>query len=231
MSEGSSVVTRIVGRVFPRMPNFFAMLDEQCELAVQALDAFVEFMADGDVALAQKVRDLEHEADKVKDRNMDALSKAFSTPMDREELYRAISTIDHVINYAKTTVREMEVLGVRPDEFTLEMAGFLRDGAVSLKAGYGKLATDPAAAEPDAQAARKAERNTEKAYRRALAKLFDVEEAVASLEQLDGHTGPQALVQVMEVFKKREVYRHLSNAADRIARAGEVLHDIVVKMV
>jgi len=32
-------------------------------------------------------------------------------------------------------------------------------------------------------------------------------------------------------FKKREVYRHLANMADRLARAGDTLHDIVVKMV
>ena len=35
---------------------------------------------------------------------------------------------------------------------------------------------------------------------------------------------------VIEIFKRREVYRHLSNAADRLARAGEVLHDIVVNI-
>lgn len=35
----------------------------------------------------------------------------------------------------------------------------------------------------------------------------------------------------MEIFKKREVYRHISNAADRLAWAGESLRDIVVKLV
>ncbi len=51
------------------------------------------------------------------------------------------------------------------------------------------------------------------------------------METMDRHTGPAALKRVMEVFKKREVYRHMSNAADRLARAGEVLRDIVVKLV
>jgi hypothetical protein len=35
---------------------------------------------------------------------------------------------------------------------------------------------------------------------------------------------------VFEVFKRREVYRHLSNAADRMEHAGGVLHDIVVQI-
>ncbi len=227
----SGPLGRLVQRVFPRTPDFYALLDDQCVAAVEAMDAFVAFMETGDDALALRVREIEHEADRLKDRNMDRLNKAFSTPMDREDLYRAISTVDHVINYAKTAVREMELLGVRPDEFTLEMATYLRDGTASLRDGYQVLARDPASAEGYAQAARKAERNTEKAYRRALVALFDVDADAARLAKLKGHTGPEALVIVMDVFKRREVYRHLSDAADRVARAGEALRDIVVKMV
>jgi len=32
------------------------------------------------------------------------------------------------------------------------------------------------------------------------------------------------------MFKRREIYRHLSNAADRMAHSANTLHDIVVKM-
>lgn len=34
---------------------------------------------------------------------------------------------------------------------------------------------------------------------------------------------------VVKILKRREVYRHLSNAADRVASAAETLHAIVVK--
>lgn len=33
------------------------------------------------------------------------------------------------------------------------------------------------------------------------------------------------------VMKKREVYRHLSHAADRLARVSDLLRDIIVKLV
>ena len=177
------------------------------------------------------VRSLEHEADEIKERNIAALNEAFSTPMDREDLYRAIQTIDHVLNYAKTTVREMQVLGVEADDAIREMAGILLEGVVSLDAGYKALSTSPAAAEPHAAAARKAERNIEKAYRRGLAVLFDVERQLMEMEASSTPTGHVALARIMEIFKKREVYRHISNAADRLARAGESLRDIVVKLV
>ena len=63
----------------------------------------------------------------------------------------------------------------------------------------------------NADAACKCERKCEKAYRRALAELFQGDD-------------------YLNMFKRREIYRHLSNAADRVAAAGNRLHDIVVKI-
>jgi len=247
MSEGSgNLVTRLVDRVFPRTQNFFRLIDEQCDLIVEASEAFVEFMRSGDADHALKVRELEHRGDELKARNIDILNRAFSTPMDREDLYRAMVGVDQIANYAKTTVREMELLGVKPDSYTLEMSILLRDGAEALQQGFAKLSSDPADAEPDAQAARKAERNTEKVYRSALAELLDARryiehkapddpeiEALAKVFEPLGKHGESvafALTFVVDTIKRREVYRHLSNSADRVAEAGEVLHDIVVKM-
>jgi uncharacterized protein Yka (UPF0111/DUF47 family) len=245
--ESSYLFSRLIDRVFPRMPDFYGLINEQCDLAVEVMSEFVTFMSSGDWDKALRVRKLEHRGDELKWRNMDVLNKAFSTPMDREDLYRAIVTIDHVIDYAKTTVREMELLAVRPDSYTLEMAELLQQGTLALQHGFRKLSTDPASAEKDANAARKAERHTEDIYRKALAELLEIDhyiktqddkhsEAFASieglLEPLGEHSEPVAIAFafVIDTFKRREVYRHLSNAADRLAHAGEVLHDIVVKI-
>jgi len=73
------------------------------------------------------------------------------------------------------------------------------------------LATSPQTASADADTARKAERKVEKAYRRAIAELFQGDDYI-------------------HMFKRREIYRHLSNAADRMANCANTLHDIVVKM-
>ena len=229
--SANNPLSKVVSRIFPKVPDFYAMLSDQSALAVKSAQALVTYTETGNEEFAELVRSLEHEADDVKDRNLSALNEAFSTPMDREDLYRAIQTIDHVLNYAKTTVREMQVLNVEADDAIREMAGILQEGVEALDAGYRALATSPAAAEPYAAAARKAERNIEKAYRRGLAVLFDVERQLLDMEDSDAPTGHLALGRVMEIFKKREVYRHISNAADRLARAGEALRDIVVKLV
>lgn len=231
MSEQSdSIVTRLVDRVFPRMPDFFGLMNDQCDLLVDSMEAFVVYMEKGKKADAKTVRALEKRGDEIKARNADILNRSFSTPMDREDIYRAVTTLDLGMNYAKTTTRELEVLELKPDAFMLEIAMEYLNAARALQQGFGKLSTDPASAFEDAATARKCERNIEKIYRRALAKLFNVNEMVTMLDANEPGSKAQAMLKVVDMFKRREVYRHLSNGADRLARAADRLYDIVVKI-
>jgi uncharacterized protein Yka (UPF0111/DUF47 family) len=54
------------------------------------------------------VIDAEHEGDRLKVRNLTLLNEAFSTPIDREDLHRAIINLDEIINSCKTIVAEMD---------------------------------------------------------------------------------------------------------------------------
>jgi uncharacterized protein Yka (UPF0111/DUF47 family) len=213
MSEDTqpSIFRRLFERVFPKMPDFFSLLTEQCQHVAQTTGRLVEFMETGDSAVGQSIRQDEHEADRVKIHNLHTLNEAFSTPIDREDLYRAIIDLDEIVNYCKTTVSEMEVLGLTPDKHCLEMAMHIKLGTDALVQGYARLAKEPALAAEDADTARKAERRVEKNYRRAIAELFVGDDYI-------------------HMFKRREIYRHLSNAADRMANCANTLHDIVVKM-
>lgn len=206
-----SLFTRLFERIFPKMPDFFAMLTRQCQQVAQTAGLLVEFMETAAPETGRQIRKDEHEADRVKIHNLHTLNEAFSTPIDREDLYRAIMDLDEIVNYCKTTVSEMEVLGLAPDKHCLEMAMHIKLGTDALLLGFTRLATSPAAAADDADAARKAERRVEKAYRRAIADLFQGDDYI-------------------HMFKRREIYRHLSNAADRMAHCANTLHDIVVKM-
>lgn len=229
--HSTSFLSRWISRVFPHMPDFYSLLNDQCDLVVQAMRIFAEYMESGDEEKGKQVRLMEHVGDELKNRNLYALNEAFATPMDREDIYRAINAIDNILNYAKTTTREMETLELAPDAYTLEMAILLKEGAEALQQGFQHLPENPAAAEEEAQAARKAERNAEKTYRRALATLFHEDAYTRTLDDPEDHAPAKIMHHVIEIFKRREVYRHLSNAADRVAEAGEVLHDIVVKLV
>jgi len=230
-SRTRTLFGRLLERVFPRAPDFHRLLDDQCDLAVEAMTTFVEFMKEGAADKGAKVRELEHRGDDLKRRNMDVLNRAFATPIDREDIFRAVVTLDDVIGYAKTTVREMEILRVAPDAPMREMAALLLEGTQALQQGYAKLPGAPLDAEPDAQRAHKTERRIEKIYRDAVATLFD-EEQIRQLASSDGDEGAAAgAIAVVRMLRRRELYRHLSNAADRIEIAAETLRDIIVKIV
>jgi uncharacterized protein Yka (UPF0111/DUF47 family) len=85
-------------------------------------------------------------------------------------------------------------------------------------------------AEEYTTAARKAERNTEKVYRAALVELFEADAMVAALHQKSEGAEAEAMLYVINMFKRREIYRHMSNTADRLEHAAGVLHDIVVQI-
>ena len=231
MADSShSVVTRLLDRVFPRMPDFYGLINAQCAHLAQAMDVFVKFMENHTKECGDQVRAMEKEGDALKAKHIAILNHAFATPMDREDIYRAIVTIDEILNYAKTTVREIEVLEVEPDEYMAKMARLIRDGSVALGDGYKKLSTDPMDAEENAVAAHKAERSVEKVYRAALAELFSPDRHAQDAEQPAENAQRDAMGQVIEIFKRREVYRHLSNAADRLEHAASVLQDTIVQI-
>jgi uncharacterized protein Yka (UPF0111/DUF47 family) len=210
--QDKSLLARIFERFFPKSADFFALLHEQSHQVEHTVNLLVHYMESGETEIGLQIKEDEHAADKVKVRNIHTLNEAFSTPIDREDIYRAINTLDEVVNACKDAVSEMDALQLKPDAVTLEMARYLHDGVVALTAGYGKLGSQPPEAADDANFARKAERKVEKLYRKALAELFQGEDYI-------------------HMFKRREIYRHLTHAAERMAACANTLHDIVVKMV
>jgi len=212
MPEASKTLLAIIlDRVFPKVPDFFSMLTEQNIKVAHTVDLLVEYMEHGDPMVADALKQNVHEADLIKVRNLHELNDAFSTPIDREDIYRAIIALDEIVMYCKTTVHEMDVLGVTPDEFMRNISHCIKEGVDALANGFAKLRTTPATAALDADAARKAERHAEKLYRVALPILFEGTDYI-------------------NMFKRREIYRHLTNAAEHIALCANRLHDIVVKI-
>ncbi len=229
--SGRPLTQRLIDRIFPRMPDFYGLINEQCDLAVEAMHTFSSYVESGDDEIGQKVRDLEHRADELKARNIRILNASFSTPMDREDLYDAIAGIDLIVNFTKTTVYELYIFKIEPDKCMRKLAKQLTAGVEALREGFALLEKDPAAAEPHAFAAHKAERRMKKIYRRGLMVLLDKEKFKNQHLEQSAEAEDLALDFTIYVIKKREVYRHLSHAADRLGRVSELLHDIIVKLV
>lgn len=212
----AKVKESIFSRLFKKRQNLFIkLIHDQAQLTLEGLDALNAYMIDQDPAASATLRMKEKEADEARRILIYELNKTFITPFDREDIFALSRTIDDVIDYAYSTVSEMEILKVRPTTFMQRMASLLRDATYELLLAVDRLEEHPGVASEHAQRAKALENRVEEVYREALADLF---------------TGAEDIKHVVKMLKSREVYRHLSNAADRGDEAANVLADIVVKI-
>ncbi|MBL8099972.1 MAG: DUF47 family protein [Anaerolineales bacterium] len=202
-------------RIFKRKEEKFQkLIEEQASLAFEGLRLLVKYLETGDAELAEELSLKEKEADEVRRILIDELNRTFITPFDREDIFSLSRSIDDVIDYADTTVVEMVILNVKSTPFMLRIASLLKDAAYEIWQGVLRLPKHPNVALDHAQRAKALENRVEMVYREAVADLF---------------SGPEDIHHVVEMLKLREVYRHLSNAADRGDEAANIIADIVVK--
>jgi hypothetical protein len=202
-------------RIFKRKEDKFQkLIEQQAALAFEGLKLLVKYLETTAPEIAEELSFKEKEADEVRRILIDELNHTFITPFDREDIFALSRSIDDVIDYADTTVMEMVILKVKPTIYMQRIASLLRDAAYEIWQGVLRLPRYPNVAIDHAQRAKALENRVEAVYREAVAALF---------------SGPEDLHHVVEMLKMREVYRHLSNAADRGDEAANIIADIVVK--
>lgn len=199
------------GRWFlPRTPDVLAALRAQTAVTVDGLDALAAW-ATGDEAAADRVRECEHVADDRKRELRAALSEAFSTPLEPEDIFQLSTGLDRVMNAAKNIVREAEVLSRRPDAAMAELAAALADGTRHLSEAFEALGDGGGqAATAAADAALESQRPVERAYRAGMSAL---------LEEAD----------LYEVAARRELYRRLARTSDGLTDVAERVWYSVLK--
>ncbi len=191
--------------------DFCEMLHAQALKVLEGLDALYAWAAGGVDAERERVKDLERQADELRRIVIEELNQTFVTPFDRDDIFSLSRAIDDVMDYADRTVDEMEIYEVKANSHVVEMIDILRKSARELSDAIRLIQKYPNIALEHATKAKAAENEMENAYHRALAELFKGTDTVYML-------------------KMREIYRHLSNAADRGDEAANLIGDIVVKM-
>jgi predicted phosphate transport protein (TIGR00153 family) len=199
----------------PRQDKFLQSLIQQAEITLEGMNALESYMKKRSDKHATSVIQAEKDADEVRRILIDDLNRTFVTPMDREDIFALSRAIDDVMDYAYTTVEEMQIFDVEPNDFLRRIVSLLHDAANEIHMAMLRLKENPGVASEHASRAKALENRVERVYREAIADLF---------------SGPDDVHHIMEMLKLREIYRHLSNCADRGDAAANVIHDIVVKM-
>jgi predicted phosphate transport protein (TIGR00153 family) len=204
-------------RLFSRsrkMNRFLELLIKQAEFTVQGLDALRRYLREPDPKLVEELNKAEKEGDEVRRVLVDELNKSFVTPFDREDIYALSLNIDDILDYANTTMDEIQLFEVQGNAYIERIVSLLADAALEIYRAVQQLEGHPNVASDHAVRAKALENRVEHVYREALADLFKTP------KDIDG---------MMQILKLREIYRHLSNAADQGDEAADVIGDIVVK--
>ena len=186
----------------PETPDVLGMLQAQADTTAKGMKAFAAWAA-GDTDRADDVREAEHECDDVRRQLVDAVSEAFTTPLQPEDLFQLSRDLDKVINGAKDTVRESEAMNFPPDQATADMAVLLAEGVEHLRAAFNSLGgrrIGPATEAADA--AVKSQRRLERIYRTATGELL-------------------RLTDIRVVVARREFYRRASQISDDIVSVAD----------
>jgi uncharacterized protein Yka (UPF0111/DUF47 family) len=194
----------------PNSPDVLGMLRRQTEITIEGMEALVAW-AGGEQEAERRLRDSEHAADDAKRELRTALTEALTSPLDREDLFELSRGLDDVLNGAKDTVREADVMGVPPDAAIAALAGRLAQGTRTLAGAFEALSSgDQEAATTAADATVKAQRKLEREYRRAMSDLVMVDD-------------------VREVTARRELYRRLARTSDALVAVAERVWYSVLK--
>jgi hypothetical protein len=187
----------------PETPDVIGMLGRQLEVTTEGVDALVAW-ALGDSSQADHIRALEHRGDEHKRELEAALTTAFTTPLEPEDLYTLSRGIDWILNLSKDLVRESEVMACPPDPPLAEMCAALAESVHLLSEAVARLGAKTGDATEKANEALRAQRRIEKVYRDAMAALVAVDD-------------------LREMISRRELYR-------RVSRIGEVVVDVAERV-
>jgi uncharacterized protein Yka (UPF0111/DUF47 family) len=215
VANALSQARRYTAKLFTSAPNhFIEHLEEQAYIVCIGTEVLSDYMLEPNRKNQMHLHHLELKADEVRDRLVRELNQSFVTPIDREDLFALSRAIDDVIDFAHSTINEMTVLQIAPNDHLRSMAQMLHRGAVEIHKAISCLTHEPASANRSTLQARALASQMETLYAEALSALFEK---------------PDSLEDIVAIMKLMEMYRHMFRAVRSVKQAGDTIGDILIK--
>jgi predicted phosphate transport protein (TIGR00153 family) len=198
----------------PQKREFFGLYNQAAENIVAIADLLVELLdrfPDGAADLERKVKDLEHQGDRLTHELVDLLNRTFVTPFDRDDMYRLAGALDDVCDHIDEAASRVTSYGVQ--EIRLQA----REQAQAIQRSAGKLA--------DAVALLEGFQDS----RAHLAELRELEHLSDRILQDSISSLFMARPDALEVIRWKDIHESLEEAMNACEYAANVLEAIVVK--
>ncbi len=198
----------------PQKREFFGLYNQAAQNIVAIADLLVELLdrfPEGAADLEGKVKDLEHQGDRLTHELVDLLNRTFVTPFDRDDMYRLAGALDDVCDHIDEAASRVTSYGVT--EIRLQA----REQAQAIQRSAGKLA--------DAVAVLEGFQDS----RAHLAELRELEHLADRILQDSISSLFMARPDPLEVIRWKDIHESLEEAMNACEYAANVLEAIVVK--
>jgi predicted phosphate transport protein (TIGR00153 family) len=201
-------------RLVPQERAFFDLFRQDiatCKAGVDILCAMLRDYRDLK-RQAERMREIEHEGDRITSEIFALLNRTFVTPFEREDLIMLGSIIDTVLDQVDEVANMLVLYGIeRPSPYLLEASTLLSRAVDELVAAIGKLESFKGIA-PHVAEVHRLETEADDLYYNALADLF----------------APDAYTP-LEVIKWNRLYDLMERAFDKCEDVGNALQNVVLK--
>jgi uncharacterized protein len=107
-------------RLLPRETGFFDFFEHHSKLSIEACQGLHAIALNPKelIGRAGHIKDLEHKADDITHKCIDALHRTFITPIDRSDILRLVKRLDDIIDSIDSTASRMvlyELTDLRPE--------------------------------------------------------------------------------------------------------------------
>lgn len=187
--------------------TFVGNLRGQIDATMEGLGVALDAVRGADTSMARdRMGDVEHAGDDERAELIEELSRALTTPIDREDLFRLSRSIDDVLDNLRDFVRELDLFRPAHREEFAPLLEALQEGMDALRTAVNYLLERPADVPAACKDAKGHGNELRRLYQRALADLYVGEVS-------------------METFKRRDLLRRLDVVGLRLDEAADVLAD------
>lgn len=201
----------------PKETSFFAFFEQHSTLSIEACKEFNDLATrPEELALrVARIKQIEHRADDVTHKCINALHSTFITPIDRADIHRLIRRLDDIIDSVDSAASRMalyELTSFRPElrqltEVLVTATAHIDSAVRSLP----RLAKESDNIQKCCIAVYQAENDGDELLRAALSRLFK--------EETDA----------VMIMKWKEIFERLEKATDRCQEVANIISGIVIE--
>ena len=197
----------------PKEHDYFRLFSDLAANLDEAAQLLVKFMEDYEHAKSIGAAILEHEhvGDKILHDIVKRLNRSFITPLDREDIYDLVATMDEVLDNIEAATDAMVLYRVTaPTEHARRQAKVIAEAAAVLHQIIDDLEKRTGLMER-VISVNSLENEGDRLFREAVAALFDDD------------------MSAKEIIKWKDIYEMLESAIDECEHVANVIESIVLK--